>query len=56
MVLDEAPVGLLAGSRTDDLRLGNIVAQDALRAFQFQGHILYDDDFEFFHLANVIVK
>ena len=49
LLLDETPeAGFIVGS-TNDLRLGNLVAYDAFRAFEFEGHVLDNNELKFFH-------
>ena len=45
------PVGGLIGCRTEDMCLRNVVGNDSFRAFELEGHILYNDDIEVFHIA-----
>ena len=56
LLLQQSPIGRLVLRRSDDFGLGDIVADNTLRALQLQGHVLYDDYFEVFHtLGNVII-
>ena len=56
LLLDESPVGGFVLCCSDDLGLRDIVTEDAHGTFQLEGHILYNDDFKWFHicLVNVI--
>jgi hypothetical protein len=54
LLLDESPVRGFIVCRTYHFRLGNLVADDAFRAFEFEGHVLDDNQFKFFHYSVVI--
>lgn len=50
LLLDEFPIGLLAFGSSYDFGLGHIIPQDAFGTFQFERHILYNNQFELFHV------
>ena len=54
LFLDEPPIGHLVGSSTDDVCLGNLVANYTFRAFEFEGHVLDDNKFKLVHDILVI--
>ena len=50
VVADDTPVFCLVVGCADYLRLGNVVADDAFCAFEFEGHVLYYYYLEIIHI------
>ena len=47
---EQGPQFVLCHCRSDDFRLGDVVAEDLFGAFQFQFGVFYNDYFEFIHI------
>ena len=50
LLFDEFPVSRLVLCRSDDLSFRDVGTDNAKGAFEFEGHILNDDDFKILHI------